>query len=50
MLYSAYGLNFESELPLPEFLPGNDAAVDVTIRFGKVPKSLVNPRGRGKAY
>ena len=50
MRYTAYGLNFESELHFPEFLPGTNGRVDVSIRYGKVPRSLANPKGRGGAY
>ncbi len=34
--YSAYGLHLRSELPLPNFLPGNDA-FHVTVRLGRIP-------------
>ena len=50
MRYTAYGLNFESELHFPEFLSGTNGRVDVSIRYGKVPRSLANPKGRGRTY
>jgi hypothetical protein len=32
--YRAYGITLSSELPLPELEPGDEAASEVTIRFG----------------
>jgi hypothetical protein len=51
-LYRAYRLIFESEFPIPEFLPAEEAnaAPDVRIRYGAVPPGLENPAGRGVLY
>lgn len=38
--YIAYGLNIQSEFPLPELLPGIGKPPDVHIRYGKAPESL----------
>jgi len=46
-LYSAYGLQIDSELPLPGLLPGSKRPADVEIRLGSVPNSLPNPIGKG---
>ena len=49
--YSAYQLNIQSEILLPEFLAGDPLApADVTIRVGSVPDRLDNPSGKGIIY
>jgi len=42
-LYTAYGLQIDSELTLPELLPGSNRPADVRIRFGPVPTALPDP-------
>lgn len=48
--HTAYGLTFDSEIPLPEFLPGGDGVPDVTIRYGAVPERLPDASDRGIAW
>lgn len=50
--YTAYGLNFSSTLPLPEFRKNDDdaAAPDITIRYGEVPENLQSPSDYGIAW
>jgi len=45
--YSAYGLQLESELPLPWLLPGLSGHSDVRIRYGPVPTALPEPLVKG---
>jgi hypothetical protein len=45
--YTAYGLQVDSEVPLPELLPGSNQSPDVQIRYGSVPTSLPDPLGQG---
>jgi hypothetical protein len=45
--YSAYGLQIDSEIPLPELLPGSNGSADVHIRYGDVPPALPDRPGRG---
>jgi hypothetical protein len=44
--YSAYGLNLESELDLPELNPGCTGPTDVIIRLGRVDRFQPNVEGR----
>lgn len=48
--YTAYGLNFESNFPLPEFRPHQNGRADVSVKYGKVPKKLDSPSGNGLAW
>ena len=50
MYYTAYGLQIESQLALPELLPSTVRTTDVAIRYGAVPSSLDNPTGQGIVY
>jgi len=50
MNYSAYCLNIQSELPLPELLPGDGELPDVQIRYGKVPDSLSDQPYRNRTW
>lgn len=49
-IYSAYGLEIDSELLLPWLLPGSKSSPDVTIRLGSVPEALTDPLGKGGYY
>lgn len=49
-LYTAYGLQIDSELTLPGLLPGSKRPADVTIRFGSVPNNLPEPVGKGRYF
>jgi len=46
-LYTAYGLQIDSELPLPWLLPGTNRTADVKIRLGPVPTTLPDPLAEG---
>lgn len=46
-LYTAYGLQIDSELPLPGLPSDSTRPVDVKIRFGSVPNNLPDPLGKG---
>jgi hypothetical protein len=50
--HNAYGLVFQSELPMPELTTLFDADLqpDVSIRLGSVPEHLDNPTGKGVLY
>lgn len=48
--YTAYGLNFASEFPLPELRPHQNGAPDVRIGYGDVPESLPFPSDNGIAW
>jgi hypothetical protein len=47
--YTAFGLNFQSEFEIPEFLSSNNQP-DVSIRIGKVPSELKNVNKSGVSY
>ncbi len=49
--YRSHGLVFDSDLEFPELARdgGNDAP-DVTVRFGRVPRKIENPRQSGVCY
>jgi hypothetical protein len=46
-LYTAYGLQIDSEVPLPGLLPGSSRPADVKIRYGPVPNKLPDPIATG---
>lgn len=48
--YTAFGLQIESELPLPGLLPGSNRPPDVHIRHGPVPTALPNPVGKSAYF
>ena len=48
--YRAFGVNIQSEFEIPEFLPAQFDAPDVTIQFGNIPSSLENPEKKGLRY
>ncbi len=48
--YSAYGLNFASEFPLPELMPHENGKADIRIIFGKVPEKLESPAAHGVCW
>ena len=48
--YRSYGLEIDSELLLPELLPGGEGQPDVHIRFGPVPTALPDFRSGGSYY
>ena len=48
--YTAYGLQIDSELPLPGLLPGSSRPSDVKIRYGPVPNNLPEPLGKGRYF
>lgn len=48
--YTAYGLNFSSTLPLPEFRKNAAAPPDITISYGEVPENLQSPSDYGIAW
>jgi len=48
--YRAFGVNIQSEFEIPEFLPAQFGAPDVTIQFGNIPSSLENPEKKGLRY
>jgi len=49
--YKAYQLNIHSDLPIPEFPPGDEGSVaDVTIRHGEVPNDLEHVASKGVVY
>ena len=41
--YTAFGLQIDSEVPLPGLLPGSNRAPDVHVRYGSVPADLTDP-------
>ena len=45
--YTVFGLQIDSELPVPWLLPGRNRAADVRIRLGSVPTALPEPLGKG---
>ncbi len=45
--YSAFGVQIDSELPLPELLHGSSGPSEVHIRYGPVPTDLPDPLGKG---
>ena len=45
--YTAHGLQIDSEILLPELLPGSNGPADVRIRYAPVPTSLPDPLGEG---
>lgn len=47
--YKAFGLNIESEIEIPEFVPENGEP-DVFICLGEVPESIVNPLFAGVRF
>ena len=47
MNYLAYNLQWQSAIPLPEFLPGDNSKPDVLIQYGDVPTALPSPRDEG---
>ena len=49
-LYTAYGLQIDSELSLPGLLPGSKRPADVTIRLGPVSNNLPEPLGKGRYF
>ncbi|NNE99287.1 MAG: hypothetical protein HKN25_09745 [Pyrinomonadaceae bacterium] len=48
--YTAYGLKFASEFPVPEFGPEIEGKPDITIKYGKVPHKLSSPSAHGIAW
>lgn len=48
--YSAFGLNFQSEIELPELLPSKAGASPVIVEFGTVPSDLEGAIDRGGIY
>jgi len=50
MNYLAYNLQWQSAIPLPEFLPGDNSKPDVLIQYGDVPTTLLNPRDQGEGW
>ena len=50
MNFTAYGLEIESQFPLPELLPGTNRHPDIAIRYGDVPLSLPDPAAKGVAW
>jgi hypothetical protein len=49
-LYTAHGLQIDSEVPLPGLLPGSNQDSDVRIRYGSVPTSLPNPLAQSNTF
>ncbi len=45
--YTAFGLEIDSELPLPGLPPGSDRPADARVHYGPVPHSLPDPVGKG---
>lgn len=41
--YTAFGLEIDSEVPLPWLLPGSNQSPDAHIRYGSVPNNLPDP-------
>ncbi|MCT7958519.1 hypothetical protein [Laspinema palackyanum] len=50
MNYLAYNLQWQSVIPLPEFLPDDNSKPDVLIQYGDVPTALSNPRDEGVSW
>ena len=48
--YTAYGLFFASEFPLPELCSVTECQPDITINYGAVPTSLAAPSSHGIAW
>ncbi|MDJ0707496.1 MAG: hypothetical protein QNJ46_29835 [Leptolyngbyaceae cyanobacterium MO_188.B28] len=44
--YRAYGLTFQSHLPLPGLLPAENRTPDVSIGYGEIPAALPDPATR----
>jgi hypothetical protein len=49
-LYTAFGLQIDSELRLPWLLPGSGRPSDVKIRLGSVPTTLPDPLVKGSHF
>ncbi len=45
-IYTAYGLNIHSQIPLPELLPARNGQADISICYGEAPASLPNSSSR----
>ena len=50
-LYSAYALNIDSELCLPELLPSTSQEIDLIIRYGEIHNTLPDyPQGKQRIW
>lgn len=48
--YTIFGLNINSQIPLPELIEVSDWNVDVQVTLGEVPDELAKPEGRGVLF
>lgn len=48
--YRIFGLNIESEIELPDLPFDHSYPIDVVIKYGKIPRHIVNAKNKGVLY